>query len=155
MRILSLVIVAIALATASTASTATAAAPPLRSLVLKPGELPGWVAPAKVAVQGPAAFAKEHNKTTKAILATGFVSGVTVFLKGPGNALSIAVRHHTPEQARREALRLYRSNLKTDPGITATPFTIQRDVGSPCVPDGRERGRQAGRRLRDRLRARN
>lgn len=137
MRVLVAAAVCIALATAATA----AAARPLQQLVIQQGDLPGWSAPAQVHTQGPAAFAKEHGKTAKAILKTGFVSGVTVFLKGPGNGLSIAVRHHTAEQARREALRLYRSNLKTDPGITGTPISIN---GIPGAHGIRMTGKHEG-----------
>jgi hypothetical protein len=129
MRLLSAVVVCIALATAA----AAAAARPVQQLVLQQGDLPGWTVPAQVHAQGPAAFAKEHGKTTKQILTTGFVSGATAFLKGPGNGLSIAVRHHTAEQARREALRLYRSNLKTDPGITGTPISIKGIPGAHAI----------------------
>jgi hypothetical protein len=129
MRLLFAVVACIALATATTA----AAARPVQQLVLQQGDLPGWTAPTQVHAQGPAAFAQEHGKTTKQILNTGFVSGATAFLKGPGNGLSIAVRHHTAEQARREALRLYRSNLKTDPGITGTPISIKGIPGAHAI----------------------
>jgi hypothetical protein len=129
MRFLPAVVVCIALATTATA----AAARPVQQLVLQQGDLPGWTAPTQVPAQGPAAFAKEHGKTTKQILNTGFVSGATAFLKGPGNGLSIAVRHHTAEQARREALRLYRSNLKTDPGITGTPLSVKGIPGAHAI----------------------
>lgn len=105
----------------------------MQQLVLQQGDILGWKVPAQVRAQGPAAFAKEHGKTTKQILDTGFVSGATAFLKGPGNGLSIAVRNHTAEWARREALRLYRSNLKTDPGITGTPISIDGIPGAHAI----------------------
>ncbi len=129
MRILAATVVCIAL----TNATAAASTRPVQQLVLQPGDLPGWAVPAHVKPQGPAAFAKDHDKTTKAILDTGFVSGATAFLKGPGNGLSIAVRYHTREQARREALRLYRANLNTDPGIKGTPIPVRGIPGSHAI----------------------
>jgi hypothetical protein len=129
MRILTAVVVCIALI----AATAAAAARPVQQLVLQPGDLPGWTVPAHVSPQTPAAFAKDHDKTTKEILKTGFVSGATAFLKGPGNGLSIAARYRTPEQARHEALRLYRSNLNTDPGIKGTSIPVKGIPGAHAI----------------------
>ena len=114
------------------ASGTALAATPIQSLALHPGDLPGWRVPASLDRQGPAAFAKQHGKALKAIVASGFVEGTTAKLRGPGQAfgLSITARYRSARQAATEATRLYRSNLKQDPGLNAAPITVPTAPGA-------------------------
>jgi len=113
------------------AASAGAATPPL----IRAGDLPGWKQQETGAWQGPTAFAKAHEKSPAKLVAAGFVKGAGVSLVGPpgGFGVSIVQQYGTAGQARSEAARLVRVNLRSGDGLAARPLAISAVPGARAV----------------------
>jgi hypothetical protein len=121
---------------------------PLTAHVVPASGLAGFKGTGSVIRQDAAAFAKAHNKTTAEVEKLGVVAGATAQFKGAssgsGNAMSIAEELGSEAAASKEADRLYRSNSKTDPGVSARAIDVPGIPGAKAVE---LTGKHAGQRF--------
>ncbi|MFY9264625.1 MAG: hypothetical protein WAO61_04270 [Solirubrobacterales bacterium] len=82
-----------------------------------------------------AQFAKAHNKTVAELKATGMTSGTAQQFKlnGPGTTFSVVAAYETPEQAKTEAARLFKSNSTQDEGVKVKPLEISGVPGAQAI----------------------
>ena len=120
---------------------------PLTAHVVPADGLKGFTRTGAVVRQDAAGFAKAHDKTTAEVVKTGLVAGVTAQFKGasggPANAMSIAAEFGSVAAAAKEADRVFRSNSKTDPGVSARAIDVPGVPGAKAVElSGKEDGKR-------------